>query len=67
MSVSDRDIYATALQFIRLHGEAAFFEAALRADEQIAKGDADGERVWKRIAAAILTLTSEPSPDVARH
>lgn len=67
MSVSDRDIYATALQLIRLHGEAASFEAALKADEQIARGDVDGERVWKRIGAAILVLTNEPPPDAVRH
>ena len=67
MSVSDRDIYATALQFIRRHGESASFEAALKTDEQIARGDVDGERVWKRIGAAILVLTSEPPSDALRH
>jgi len=66
MIPSDRDIYATALQWLRLHGETAWFEAALKCDEQIARGDVEGERTWKRIIAA-LDVVSGKVPDSTRH
>ena len=63
---SDRDIYATALQWLRLYGDTAWLEAALKCDEQIAKGDVEGERTWKRIIAA-LDVVSNKVPDSTKH
>jgi len=62
----DRDIYAAALQWLRRYGETAWFEAALKCDEQIAKGDVEGERTWKRIIAA-LDVVSTKTPTSTQH
>lgn len=56
----------TAEEIIGKLREAEIVQA-LKADEQIARGDVDGERIWKRIGAAILVLASEPPPDAVRH
>ncbi len=41
----DRDIYRAANELIKLHGEAADIEAAMRADQYLAAGDVEGEAV----------------------
>lgn len=66
MSPCDRDIYAAALQWLRRHGETAWFEAALKCDEQIAMGDVEGERTWKRILAALDIVSNKP-PAGTKH
>lgn len=66
MIPSHRDIYATALQWLRLYGDTAWFKAALKCDEQIAKGDIEGERTRKRIVAALDLVSSRP-PDSTKH
>ena len=66
MIPSDRDIYATALQWLRLYGETAWFEASLKCDEQIARGDPEGERTWRRIIAA-LDVVSAKQPTGTQH
>ncbi len=50
---SDLDIYRSANVLIREHGEDAGIEAARNADAMLAKGDFDGQAVWKRILAAV--------------
>ncbi len=50
---SDLDIYRTASVLIREHGEDAALEAAQRADAMLAKGDLEGQAVWKRIVRAV--------------
>jgi hypothetical protein len=50
---SDLDIYRTANVLIREHGEDAVLEAAQRADAMLEKGSLDGQRVWKRVLAAV--------------
>ncbi len=47
--ISDLDIYRSANELIKQHGEAADIEAAMRADERLAAGDMEGEAVWLRI------------------
>ena len=37
--ISDLDIYRSANELIKQHGEAADIEAAMRADERLAAGD----------------------------
>jgi len=50
------DIYRTASVLIREHGEDAALEAAQRADAMPEKGSLDGQRVWKRVLAAVKEI-----------
>ena len=54
--VSDKDIYRSANIMIRQHGDDAIMHAAMRADELLAKGDLEGERVWLRVIEAIKVM-----------
>ncbi len=63
---SDIDIYRSAHEFIKQHGEAADIEAAMRADERLAAGDMEGEAVWLRIVKAVEELQSQERPDDAK-
>ena len=58
---SDLDIYRTANELIKQHGDDAPIQAAMRADEMLEKGDLDGKRVWLRIMKAVdEMLAKEP-------
>ena len=59
---SDLDIYRSANERIKQHGDAADIEAAMRADELMEAGDMEGEAVWLRIGKAIEELLSEERP-----
>ncbi len=59
---SDLDIYRSAHELIKQHGDAADIEAAMRADACLAAGDMEGEAVWIRIAKAIEELQSKERP-----
>ena len=59
MTVSDRDINATALIVIRQHGGSAAYFAAGRADELLDGGDAEGAALWRRILKAIERLQAQ--------
>ncbi len=59
---SDLDIYRSANELIKQHGEDAPIEAAMRADELMEAGDMEGEAVWIRIVKAIEELQSEERP-----
>ncbi len=59
---ADLDIYRSANELIKQHGEAADIEAAMRADERLAAGDMEGRVVWLRIVKAIAELLSEERP-----
>ena len=59
---SDLDIYRSANELIKQHGDAADIEAAMRADKCLAAGDMEGEAVWIRIVKAIEELLSEERP-----
>ncbi len=59
---SDLDIYRSANELIKQHGDAADIEAAMRADERLAARDMEGEAVWLRIVKAIEELLSEERP-----
>ncbi len=61
--ISDLDIYRSANVLIREHGEDAALEAAQRADAMLAKGDLEGQAVWKRIVRAVVEIERpEPVP-----
>jgi hypothetical protein len=53
---SDLDLYRTANVLIREHGEDADLQAAMRADAMLEKGSLDGQRVWKRVLAAVKKI-----------
>ena len=57
--ILDLDIYRSANALVKRHGEDAPIEAAMRADNMIAKGDLDGFAVWKRILRAVEELQRE--------
>ncbi len=62
---SDLDIYRSANELIKQHGDAADIEAATRADELMEAGDMEGRAVWIRIVKAVEELLSEERPDDA--
>ena len=64
---SDIDIYRSAHVLIQQHGEGAAFEAAMKADAMLDKGDLDGAAVRQRIVAAINASSawSQSSSDLA--
>ncbi len=62
---ADLDIYRSANELIKQHGEVADIEAAMRADEHLAAGDMEGEAVWLRIGRAIKEVLSEERPEDA--
>ena len=64
---SDLDIYRSANELIKQHGEAADIEAAMRADERLAAGDMEGEAVWLRIVKAVEELRQREPGDRAVH
>ena len=66
--IEEVDIWRSASEMIKLHGEDAAVRAAMRADALLERGDLDGAAIWKRVVRAIgeLTLTAPPS-ESARH
>ncbi len=64
---SDLDIYRSANELIKQHGEAADIEAAMRAVECVAAGDMEGEAVWIRIVKAVEELRQREPGDRAVH
>ena len=53
---TDRDIWRSAHIMLKQHAGDAAVVAAQRADEMLAKGDVEGQLVWKRIVDAINEL-----------
>lgn len=54
--ISDLDIYRSANAMISQYGSNAALETAQRADALMEKGDIEGQRVWRRILAAVNEL-----------
>ena len=63
---SNFDIYRSANELIKQHGEVADIEAAMRADACLAAGEMEGEAVWLRIVKAINKLLSKERPEDAK-
>ena len=62
---SDLDIYRSANELIKQHGDAADIEAAMRADARLAVRDMEGQAVWLRIVKAVEELLAKERPDDA--
>ena len=67
--IPDIDIWRCAQLMINNHGEEAATEAAATADEWLAKGNTEAQRVWMRIAALkegrtalMMFARGEPEP-----
>ncbi len=60
---SDLDIYRSANELIKQHGDEALVHAAMRADELAADGDMDGRAVWLRIVKAVEELLAKERPE----
>ena len=60
---SDLDIYRSANELIKQHGEDAPILGAMRADELMETGDMEGRAVWLRIVKAIEELQSQERPE----
>jgi hypothetical protein len=54
--ISDLDVWRCAHLLIKQHGDGAEFDAAGRADDMLAKGDVEGQRVWMLVLKAIREL-----------
>ena len=59
------DIYRTAKLLVDQHGEDAPIHAAMRTDELLARGDLDGQAIWKLILKAIDELPANERPEDA--
>ena len=59
MTVSDRDIWATANLLIKHHGDQAEVRAVAHYVAMIDRGDRDGMALWKRIRRAVKELQAE--------
>ena len=66
MGGSDRDIWRAAHDYIERYCEYAPIKVAQRADAFLAKGDIKGQRVWKRVLAAIYDLRNSMPVDGER-
>jgi hypothetical protein len=64
--MEDIDVWRSAHQFMKMHGDDAVFVAANLADARLADGDMDGCRIWTRIVAAINEL-SRQKPSSTEH
>ena len=53
MATSDRDIWLSAAEMIKAHGDAAWEEAVMRYFDLKKVGDEEGMKVWRRVARAI--------------
>lgn len=66
--VSERDIWTSANLMIKLHGDDATIQAAMRADALIDADDMEGRRVWLRIVTAVKKLQQqEVHKGASRH
>ncbi len=59
--ISDREIWQAAGAMVKRYGDDAATEAAMRADELLVEGDAEGYAIWRRIMEAVQGL-SETEP-----
>jgi len=66
--ITDADIFRSAGNMIKRHGQEAVIVADLRANELLGRGNMDGYRMWKRIILVIGELsTSAPSENQWLH
>lgn len=62
--VDEKDVWRVASVLVKTYSDEAELIAAKRADAMLDNGDIEGQRVWKRVLAAVRFLTSADRPDV---
>ena len=68
MAVDDIDVFRSAAELIKQHGDDAQLLAIKRTTKMLDAGDVDGYAVWKRIVDAIKDMEREtPRPGEHRH
>jgi hypothetical protein len=66
--IDDPEVWRAASVIIHQYGDDALSRAAQRADELLARGDADGYSIWMRILEAVVELTrTELKDDEQAH
>ena len=66
--IPEIDIWRSATELIKRHGDEAPVQAAMRADDLLSKGDLDGRAVWMQIVKAIeVLLAAGPRPGDTAH
>ncbi len=66
--VSQIDIYRSANELIKQHGDDARIFAAMQADKRAEAGDLEGRAVWLRVIKAIKeTQRTRPRRDEPTH
>lgn len=59
--MDEKDIWRAAQAYVSLHGADAVIQAAIKADELLAKGDLLGAATWRQVIKAIESLeNTEP-------
>ena len=57
--LSDWELWACANEMIRQHREDAGIQAAMKADEMLARTDLEGARTWREIVRRIEQLNAQ--------
>lgn len=66
--IAQVDVWRAANVLVKQHGDDAAIIAAQQADALLAKGDVEGQRVFKEIVRAINELQrTGPTADERRH
>jgi hypothetical protein len=65
--MEDIDLYRTASEMIKHHGDDAALHAALKADALLAKGDMHGAKVWRGVIKKIEILLKQNAEEQTRH
>jgi len=60
---SEIDIYRSAHELIKQHGDAAPIHAAMRVDSMLEKRDVKGQAVWRRILKAVEVILADWSSE----
>ena len=64
--IPEIDMWRAANLLVKRHGGDAAIVAAQRADECMASGDTDGQRIWNHIVDVILELLRDKPEDGER-
>lgn len=67
MTVGEWELWACANQVIAAHGKNAAFHVGEQIGALVLANDAEGIRTWQAIAARIVELTREATPEKVPH
>lgn len=66
--ISEIDVWGTALLMLERFGAEARIQAAMRANESLIAGDADGNLTWEAVVRALeQLLAGAPGPSLRPH